>query len=194
MLGTTLQILEAQWAPIVGERRFDDGNEGCVEVAARVMSLPRQPPLAQKPAQDSSDRREAGVGGLSARKRASDSLKPSVGHLAAKPRYAPIGDRTRMRRTARPSLCELRRAGREPTKHPLSAGRQRSDAVLHGLIVLTAETIVPPPMHQTACVSKPRRSLRGASAQLRHLKVTDQANLFMRDIVAGAVATISWHA
>jgi hypothetical protein len=37
------------------------------------------------------------VGGLSARKRASDSLKPSVGHLAAKPRYAPIGDRTRIR-------------------------------------------------------------------------------------------------
>jgi uncharacterized protein with GYD domain len=37
------------------------------------------------------------VGGLSARKRASDSLKPSGAHLATKARYAPIGDRTRIR-------------------------------------------------------------------------------------------------
>ena len=34
------------------------------------------------------------VGGLSARKRASHSLKPSGAHLATKARYAPIGDRT----------------------------------------------------------------------------------------------------
>ena len=61
------------------------------------------------------------VGGLSAQKRTSDSLKPSGAHLATKARFAPIGDRTRMRRTARPSLCELRRTGREPTKHPLRA-------------------------------------------------------------------------
>ena len=49
--------------------------------------------LAQKPAQDSPDRPEAGGGGLSARKRASDSLKPSGAHLATKARYAPVGDR-----------------------------------------------------------------------------------------------------
>ena len=48
--------------------------------------------VAQKPGQDSPDRREAG-GGLSARKRASDSLKPSGAHLATKARYAPVGDR-----------------------------------------------------------------------------------------------------
>ena len=86
--------------------------------------------------------------------RASDSLKPSVGHLAAKPRNARIGDRTHMRRTARPSLCELLRAGREPTKHPLGEGRRRSDAILHGLIVHTAEPIVPPPMHPLRFVRK----------------------------------------
>jgi hypothetical protein len=33
------------------------------------------------------------VGGLSARKRASDSLKPSGAHLATKARYVPVGDR-----------------------------------------------------------------------------------------------------
>ena len=37
------------------------------------------------------------VWGLSARNRASDSLKPSGAHLATKARYAPIGDRTRIR-------------------------------------------------------------------------------------------------
>ena len=43
-----------------------------------------------KTAQDSPDRREAGVGGLSARKRARHFLKPFAAHLAA--RYAPIGE------------------------------------------------------------------------------------------------------
>ena len=33
-------------------------------------------------------------------------------------------------------------------------GRQRSDAVLHGLIVLTAELVVPPPMHRLRLVRK----------------------------------------
>jgi hypothetical protein len=36
-------------------------------------------------------------GGLSARKRASDSLKPSGAHLATKARYAPVGDRAGIR-------------------------------------------------------------------------------------------------
>ena len=94
------------------------------------------------------------VGGLSARNAPATLSKPSVGHLAAKPRNARIGDRTHMRRTARPSLCELLRAGREPTKHPLGEGRRRSDAILHGLIVHTAEPIVPPPMHPLRFVRK----------------------------------------
>ena len=43
--------------------------------------------------------------------------------------------------------CNLLRVDREPTKHPLGEGGQRSDAGLHGLIVLTAKSIVPPPVH-----------------------------------------------
>jgi hypothetical protein len=41
--------------------------------------------------------------------------------------------------------CYVRAVSR--LSHPLGVGRQRSDAVLHGLIVLTAESVVPPPMH-----------------------------------------------
>jgi hypothetical protein len=89
--------LEARW-PTRGEPRFDDGKRVASKWRPEVMSLPRKHPLAQKPAQDSPDKHEAGFGGLSARKRTSDSLKPSGAHLATRARFAsnvvrsPMGD------------------------------------------------------------------------------------------------------
>jgi hypothetical protein len=43
--------------------------------------------------------------------------------------------------------CVQLGTSREPPQHSLGKVVQRSDAGLHGYIVLMAETIVPPPMH-----------------------------------------------
>ena len=83
--------------------------------------------LAQKPAQDSPDRPEAGRGPICAETR-QRLLKPSAGAFGGQGSECAHRRPTRMRRTARPFLCELLRAGREPTEHPLDAGRQHSDA------------------------------------------------------------------
>ena len=73
-------------------------------------------------------------GGLSARKRASDSLKPSVGHLATKARFAPIGDRAGIGRGKQGiENCEQRVVGRRAyNRQRRAAPRQRSTA-LHPL-------------------------------------------------------------
>ena len=105
--------------------------------SARTAAVASGGGLAQKRALDSPERREA-VWGLPDCEDSPATLRSRLRGTWDQGSVCAIGDRTRVRRTARPSLCELLRAGREPTKHPLSAGRQRSDAVLHGSIVQTA--------------------------------------------------------
>jgi hypothetical protein len=106
------------------------------------------------PAQDSPDRPEAGCVGPICAERASELSKALCRAFGGQALVCAHRRPNRLGRTARPSLCELLRTGGEPTKHPLGEGGQRCDAVLYRLIVDTAETIVPLPMHPLRFVRK----------------------------------------
>ncbi len=75
--------------PPLAHERPHDSPENSID----VISLLRQPPWPKNRLRIRPTDRKLVVGGLSAPKRARDSLKPSAAHLAAKARNARIGDR-----------------------------------------------------------------------------------------------------
>ena len=91
MFSTTVADRQVRW-PTMGEPRSMTGRGLRRSDGPRCCRFLASAPLAQKPAQDSPDQREASGGPIRA-ERASDSLKPSAAHLATKARYAPVGDR-----------------------------------------------------------------------------------------------------
>jgi hypothetical protein len=94
----------------------------------------------------------------------------------------PIGDRTHIQTTVAIVIhasCYVRAVSR--LSHPLGAGRQRSDAVLHGLIVLTAETIVPLPMHALRLLREVIKNAQLTAQQFSDfLRLEDQASSWSR--------------
>jgi hypothetical protein len=122
------------------------------------------------------------------------NLSPHRCPLAAKSADSPATLLARMRVGSQTLVCRLSATGsllrdcryrqprelldtdREPTSHPLGEGCQHSEAFLYRLIVLTAETIVPPPMHPLRLLRKDIKNAKLA-AQLfsNFLPFKDQA-------------------
>jgi hypothetical protein len=72
--------------------------------------------------------------------------------------------------------CVQLGTSREPPQHSLGKVVQRSDAGLHGYIVLMAETIVPPPMHPLRPVREGIENPQLPAQQFPNfLRIEDQA-------------------
>ena len=113
--GVILAGLTAEWPfarriPPLAQDRPQDSSENSID----VMSLPRQLPWPKNRLRIRPTDRKLVVGPIRAetRQRLSEAVcRPFGGQGSECAHRRP----TRMRRTARPFLCELRRAGREPT-------------------------------------------------------------------------------